>query len=348
MQSDRKAERITARELIPLAVLILLTVLILVAILFGERGGGERKEKHFSGYFDTVSTVYDYSGGENDFDAVCALVSEKLGYYHSLFDIYEDHEGVVSVRDINLSAGDGPIGISEELCDFLAFCKELYYKTNGEVNIAMGSVLSIWHEYRDTGTDIPDYSLLLDAAAHTNIENLIIDRDALTAEISDPALSLDVGAVAKGYATERIAEALSSAGYTGIALDIGGNLRVIGAKADGSGWRTGVRNPDSDSGERYVYYLDIADTSVVTSGDYERFYTVDGKRYHHIIDEDTLMPSEYFSSVTVQTQDSGIADALSTALFSVDIEKGRAIAESFGVEKVIWVGRDGELTVYEK
>jgi thiamine biosynthesis lipoprotein len=123
-------------------------------------------------------------------------------------------------------------------------------------------------------------------------------------------------------------------------LDIGGNLRIIGKKPDGSGWITGVRDPFDLSGnaERFL----LSDISCVTSGDYERYYTVDGKKYHHIIDKDTLMPADYFSSITVITKDSGMADALSTALFSMSYEDGMALLEKIPYDvEVLWIDKSG-------
>ena len=159
-------------------------------------------------------------------------------------------------------------------------------------------------------------------------------------------MSLDVGAIAKGYACEKIASSLESAGYSSYVLDLGGNLRAIGHKPDGSTWRTAVRNPDIFSSEPYIYYFNIADTSVVTSGDYQRYYTVNGVNYHHIINKDTLMPANYFSSVTIITKNSGLADGLSTALFNMDYEAGVALVSSLDGVSVVWVTTEGQVKTY--
>ena len=125
---------------------------------------------------------------------------------------------------------------------------------------------------------------------------------------------------------------------THYALDVGGNLRVVGDKPSGSGWQTGVRNP---MGSGYAYKFTLKDSSAVTSGGYERYYTANGKRYHHIIDKDTLMPAEHFASVTVIYRDSGTADALSTALFCMDYENGADIINSLDGAGAVWVLSDG-------
>jgi thiamine biosynthesis lipoprotein len=170
----------------------------------------------------------------------------------------------------------------------------------------------------------------------------VLDSETLTVYFADPEMSLDVGAIAKGYTAERIAEALSDAGFTSITLNLGGNVRVIGEKPNGEGWTTGVENPHVQGGE-YIHKTTLTDGSAVTSGDYQRYYEVDGVRYHHIIDKDTLMPAAHFSSVTVYTRDSGLADALSTALFNMTYDEGAALVNTLDGVKVVWAFPNGEI-----
>ena len=119
--------------------------------------------------------------------------------------------------------------------------------------------------------------------------------------------------------------------------------RALGCRGDGSPWTAGIQNPDTDSPDRYLHILELEDMSLVTSGSYQRYYTVDGKPYHHIIDPDTGMPENRYVSVTVLCPDSGMADALSTALFNMEPEAGRQLAERMGAE-VLWVRPDGTET----
>lgn len=305
------------------------------------------KNRTFYEYFDTVSTLYDYSGKSDEyFRENTALVEARLEYYHRLFDVYNEYDGITNLATVNRLAKCGEVKVDKELIDFLEYAVKMHELTDGNMNIAMGSVLSIWHKYRETGKAIPTESELRAAAEHSDIKNLVIDKENLTVRFIDPEMSLDVGAVAKGYAVERIAEELIAKGVSSYVLDVGGNLRAIGTKVDGSTWRTGVQNPDFYASERYVYYLDIADTAVVTSGDYQRYYIVNGVEYHHIINKDTLMPADYFSSVTVVTKDSGLADTLSTALFNMDYESGVELLSTLDNVSVIWVTKDGEVIKY--
>ena len=293
-------------------------------------------------FFDTVSYVYSYTNDTNEeFSLNCAEVSGILEKYHKLFDIYYEHTGVVNLRTLNQNAGGEPMKVDRELIDFLLYAKELYTLTNGEMNVMMGSVLKIWHDCREAGNRIPTMEELEEANKYTDISLLEIDEANQTVRIADPNASIDVGALGKGYATELAAKHLEEKGVQSYVLNIGGNIRIVGTKPDGSGWDTGVKNPENPS--TYSMYLTISNTSCVTSGNYERYYIVDGERYHHIIDKDTLMPADYFGAVCILTSDSGLADALSTALFSMSYEEGLAIVEKIGGVEVIWITLDGEI-----
>lgn len=307
----------------------------------------ENKGKSYFTYFDTVSYVYSYAGDSAEqFDERSAEVSDILGEYHRLFDIYHEYSGVNNLCTLNLNAGGEPIEVDEKLIDFLLYARELYQATDGEMNVMMGAVLRIWHDLRDAASDdpgaarLPTEEELSTAAEHTDFSLLEIDEDAHTVRIADPAASIDVGALGKGYATEMAARALEAEGVSSYVLNVGGNIRIIGTKPDGTGWVTGVKDPRNTS--EFAIKLRLADTSCVTSGVYERYYTVDGVRYHHIIDKDTLFPAEYFSSLTVITKNSALADALSTALFCMPYDDGAALAEKLGVD-VLWIFPDGEM-----
>ena len=331
------------------SLICLCAVLGLLVVLTGCPNSAHKEEPKgmvYFTFFDTVSNIYSYAGdSDEEFNANCEGVATILEEYHRLFDIYYEYSGVNNLKTINSSAGGDPVEVDQKLIDFLLYAKELYAVTNGEMNVMMGSVLSLWHDCREAATaspanaSIPTQEALLQAALHTDISLLEIDKENRTVRITDPAARIDVGALGKGYATEKAAEYLRGKGADGYVLNIGGNIRIIGHKPDGSGWGTGIKNPADPS--QYALKLTIADTSCVTSGDYERYYTVNGVKYHHVIDKDTLMPAAFFSSVTVITPNSGLADALSTALFSMSYEEGLALVNGIGGVEVLWITGDG-------
>ncbi len=333
-------------------------ILLLLALLPALAACGQRTEEPASAegprgkvyytYFDTVSYVYDYAGDSAErFDDRSAEVSHILMEYHQLFDIYHEYAGLNNLCSLNKAAGGEAISLDPRLIDFLLCARELYDTTGGEMNVMLGAVLRLWHEAREAasadpdGAAIPTAEALSAAAGHTDITLLEIDPEKNTARIADPLASIDVGAFGKGYAVERAAEWLQADGAEGYVLNVGGNIRCIGFKPDGTSWVTAVRNPDA-AAEDYALRIKIADISCVTSGVYERFFTVDGVRYHHIIDKDTLLPAAYYDSLTVLTADSGLADALSTALFCIPFEESLRLAESLEGVEALWIFPDGE------
>ena len=297
-------------------------------------------------YFDTVSYIYSYKGDEEtEFKANCAEVYSLLEEYHQLFDIYYEYSNVVNLCTINKNAGKEALVVDQKLIDFLIYAKEIYNITQGETNVMLGPVLKLWHDARTIASSsasaayVPSMELLTEANKHTSIDLLEIDDEKNTVRISNPEGRIDVGALGKGYATEKAAQLLESMGCTSYVLNIGGNIRIIGTKVDGTGWNTGIKDPTGETS--HSLYLNISNTSCVTSGDYERYFTFEGKRYHHIIDKDTLMPSEHFSSVSILVRDSGLADALSTALFSMSYEQGRQLIDSIEGAEAIWIYKNG-------
>ncbi len=302
-------------------------------------------------YFDTVTSILGYEESKSDFDSVCQEIFESLSYYHKLFTIYESYEDMHNLFSVN-ELQDGAhqtVKVDAALIEFLLYAKEVYEKTDGKVNIAMGSMLSIWHEYRanamtDPSTaEIPPMEKLTAASEHTNIEHLLIDQKNGTVTLTDPEMLLDVGAVAKGYAVEMIASSLEKKGITGYVINVGGNVRTIGTKTGGEKWIVGIENPLETDGSPYSALLALADESLVTSGSYQRYYEVAGQKYHHIIDPDTLMPAEGYMSVSVVCKSSADADALTTALFCMTYEQGNEFVESLPNTEAMWILADGRM-----
>lgn len=301
-------------------------------------------------YFDTATQIIGYAGSKEEFDDVCGKIKSLLAEYHRLYDIYFSYDGINNIRTINLKTNGAHsiVKVDRKIIDLLEYSKEIYEITDGYTNIAMGAVLSIWHTYRENGINSPESARLPSteelktASEHTNIDNIIIDKENNTVFLSDPEMSLDVGAIAKGYAVERVAEFLYQSGITDYLLNVGGNIKAVGTHYSGEAWQIGIENPNIESDEKYIEYMKAEDISIVTSGSYRRYYTVDGIRYNHIIDPETLMPVTRFDSVTVITGDSGLGDALSTALFCMSLDDGLLLINPMPDTEAMWVEADGD------
>jgi len=303
-------------------------------------------------YFDTVTTITGYADSQEEFDRVAEEILTEMGEYHKLYNVYLRYDGVNNLCTVN-DLTDGAhttVTVDRRIIDLLLYAKEMYRQTDGVMNVAMGSVLKLWHDHRAVGTDnpadatLPPMERLKEAAQHTDIDRMVVDETACTVTLTDPAMRLDVGAIAKGYAVERVARRMEQDGITGYVLNVGGNVRAVGGKPDGTGWTVGVENPDPDADD-YLAYLELDGQALVTSGSYQRYYVVDGQRYHHIIHPDTLMPAHGFTSVSVVCADSGQGDALSTALFCMSLTDGQALVERTDGVEAMWVTEDGTVTV---
>lgn len=310
----------------------------------------------FYDVFDTITQVIAYCDSEDEFRSQMEALHNDLLEYHQLYDIYNSYDGVSNIKTINDNAGVAPVKVDEKILDLLELAVEMHDTTGGKLNVAMGSVLGIWHDHReaaeadpsDEDNTLPEQAELEAAAQHCDINDIVIDREAGTVYLADPEMSLDVGSVGKGYAVEMACQAAEARGLISASVSVGGNLRAIGYKPDGARWTGGVENPWNSSDfytadSSLVAAVYTSNQALVTSGDYQRYYMVDGVRYHHLIDPDTLWPAAYFDSVTILCPDSGLADCLSTALFCSTLEEGQALVRSLDGVEALWCTTDGEL-----
>ena len=320
------------------------------------QGGAQRYSTIFYDAFDTVTQVIAYCDSEAEFQQQMEALHEDLLAYHERYDIYNDYDGVVNVKTINDNAGKAPVQVDDKILGMLELARKMYDTTDGRLNIAMGSVLRIWHDYREAAekndseadNTLPTRQELDAAAQHCDINDLVIDEEAKTVYLTDPEMSLDVGSVGKGYAVEMVAQAAEARGLTSALISVGGNLRAIGTKPDGSQWSGGVENPWNASevytaDSSYVSAVNMSDKALVTSGDYQRYFVVDGVRYHHLIDPETLWPAKYFNGVSVLCPDSGVADCLTTGLFCMPLEEGQKLVERLDGVEALWCTTDGQL-----
>lgn len=334
-------------------IIIILVVIFTINMSACSAPDEKRYQASFLELFDTVTTIVGYAPSKEKFTEYSQMIHDYLEEYNQLFDIYNDYKDINNLKTINDNAGIKPIKVDQEIIDLLLYSKKIYELTDGKVNIAYGSVLLLWHEHRIEGLEnpeiatLPDFKELEDRSNHTDINQIIIDEDACTVYLKDKDMSLDVGAIAKGYAVEKVAQKMKEKGFVQGMISVGGNVRTLASKYDEKGnlvpWEVGIKNPDLNSEKATLYTLNLSEYSLVTSGIYERYYTVDGKQYHHIIDPETLMPAQYFVSVSIVGQDSGSADALSTAIFNMSYDKGIDLIEELDGIEAMWVFYDGTM-----
>lgn len=343
--------------------------LSMMMIMTGCSKKYELMSHYITGPFDTITTYMSYVSSEEEFNEQCDYIEEQLNYYDQLFDKYNTYNGMNNLKTINDNAGKKAIEVDQALIDLLNLSIERNRKISSKVNIAFGSVINIWHDYREeaeshdgVGT-VPSDVELEKANQHTSIDSIEIDEKKKTVYINDALASIDVGATAKGYAIELIKDGLIEMSVDNFLLSGGGNVASHGQRKiqkEGEFYLddcadkfcVGIESPqdgnyaasadDPDSENEAV--LVVQGESIVTSGDYQRFYQdVNGVRYHHLIDPETLYPAVHFRSVSIITEDSGLADFLSSAVFLMEYEEGLKLVNSLDGVEAIWLLEDGKI-----
>lgn len=322
---------------------------------------GEKSEIEFYDTFDTVVHIAIYSDDESFASENLTYAKERFEDLHKLFDNYRNYDGYVNVKSINDEAGVKPVVVDDTLFklikDSVDYNKNISHKTN----IALGPVTKLWNEYRELyesgktkeevialkGQALPSDEELEKLRPLTNIENVKLDEKKKSVEI-DKGMELDLGATAKGFATELVARELEERGVKSCVISAGGNVRIIGKPVDGrDNFKIGIQNPDLESQDPILAAVNVSNTSIVTSGDYQRYFDLDGVRYCHIIDPDTLKPATNVKSVTIIKEDSGLCDFLSTAAFNSTDDEINALSEKTD-SAIIWVDKDMKIELSEK
>ena len=245
------------------------------------------------------------------------------------------------VAAIGQRAGEAPVPIEPELLNLLVAAQEVSELTRGTFDVTWAGAAGLW-DFRADPPRLPSESQVAAATAKVDYRKLELDVEAGTAYLSAPGMRVGLGAIAKGYAVDRAMGVLENAGFEDYSVNAGGDLAVRGRLA-GDLWWVSIRDPRDREG--FVAVLPVSNLSVVTSGDYERFFEIDGTRYCHIIDPRTGWPARGARSVTVMATRTWWADALATGIFVLGAEEGLALLESLeGVEGLI-VDADGELHV---
>jgi thiamine biosynthesis lipoprotein len=327
---------------------LFLSIAAALALLCGCSTTQSRYEAQYLLLFDTLTRIVGYADSEAGFDAGAQFIYDSLEEYHRLYDFYNSYDGINNIKTINDNAGIEPVAVDKKIIDLLLFSKDIFSLSEGRVNIALGPVLGIWHDSRQAALNggepaLPELSELRQAFGHTDIDALIIDEAAGTVFLADSEMRLDVGAVAKGYAVEHTARAAEQMGFSSWLISAGGNVRAIGCKPSGDAWGIGIQNPFDTGRVAEMPVVEICGMSAVTSGSYERYFLHEGRRFHHIIDPATLFPSQTYASVSVLAPDSGMADALSTALFLMPVAEGEKLIEKMENTHALWVFEDGEI-----
>lgn len=280
-------------------------------------------------YMDTYIYIKVYSN-KNKAKEALNNVESIYKQYHQLSDRYHHYDGITNVYDIKNNDLKDNLVLDDKLYNLLVYADKWHQKYN-KYNIEIGNIIDTWKKYRDSETGIPSIEELKSINKITNLvllgNNTILNNHP----------NLDLGSIAKGYATEEAGKYLESIGINEYLINAGGNVKV-GNSYGKKYYNIGIQSPKKDG--NLLTKVKGNNISVVTSGSYERFYEYDGNIYHHIIDPDTLMPSKYMKSVTVITHDSALGDILSTVLFLNSVDDGMNIIKEYDAEAIWYTNED--------
>ena len=285
-------------------------------------------------YFDTVVTMEVYTSD----DTLLSDAQKECQYYDNLLS--KSYKGS-DVWNINHANGKR-VAVSDETREILEKALEYSRLSGGAFDITIEPCVALWDF---TGEDmglLPDETALAKAAAKVDWTQVDVNDEGV---LLPAGMTIDLGAIAKGYITDRIADFLKARGVESGLLNFGGNVLVIGNKPDGSQWNIGVQDPLGLRDQSIVGAVRVTSHAVVTSGIYERGFDLDGVRYHHILEPSSGWPVQNeLAGVSIIAADAFDADALSTTVFAMGVEEGTAFIESLDGIEAIFVTRDDQVT----
>lgn len=318
-----------------ISLFLYLTVLgILCAAL---SGCAHTKEPVFGSgfYFDTVIQITLYDAGREECLAECLSLAEQ---YEQLFS--PTIEGS-DIWNINHSSGE-PVEVSDETIHLLQTALSYCELTGGRIDITIESVSRLWDFHTQNSSDDlsrkPSDPALSEALPHVDYRNVVIDGN--TVALLDPDASVSLGFIAKGYVADRMKEYLLSQNIKSAIINLGGNLVAVGNRPDGTSFQFGIQKPFDVQGTP-ITVLSVSDSSVVSSGIYERYFYQDDILYHHLLDPENGYPIQNnLLSVTILSGSSAVGDALSTSCFVLGLEDGMALVESLDNTEAVFITDD--------
>ncbi len=327
-----------------------LPVLALVLFVSGCLFDKEPEVVRLSG--ETMGTTFNITaiGEDVDEEELAAAVQETLAAVNAKMSNWDPNS---EVSTFSASTDTSPVPVSDEFALVLTAADDVHERSGGTFDVTLGPLIELW----GFGPRKPEDPVPSDAEIQAALEGvgqsrlLTLDRDGGTLAKSDPAVGINLSAIAKGYGIDAVAETLSEAGIENYMVEIGGDLVTKGENDKGEVWRIGVEKPEA-GGQNLQLIVSLNDLGMATSGDYKNFFEQDGVRYSHIIDPTTGRPITHrTTSVTVLAENAMMADAWATAMLALGQEKGLELAEKhklavFFISRDVTGGEDAFITVH--
>lgn len=298
-----------------------------------QRNAAETTKTGF--YLNTVVsiTLYDRSGEDPLFDEAMSLIGE----YDSLLSKTAEGSDIYRINH----ADGSPVEVDARTAELLSIALSYASLSDGLVDPTIGTLSDLW-SFGDTNEGIvPSREDIEEALSHIDYTKVKLSGNTVT--LLDPKARLDLGFIAKGYIADKLKEFLTKNGAENGIINLGGNVLTIGTKPDGSDYHIGVQKPFAETGTALTT-LTVRDRSLVSSGNYERYFEKDGILYHHILStRDGYPVNSGLNGVTIISENSVDGDALSTLCFILGYEKGRKLIDSLTDTEAVFISDAGEL-----
>lgn len=311
------------------------TIVTFATSILAGCGGRSRPAPHL------LERVRPAMGSELRLTAWTADDVAALAAFDAVFAEFERLDALMSVwrpgsdvLRLNAAAGDRPVAVQPDVIDVLTIAQQVSEWTGGTFAVTFGALSDLWRFDHDQDNTIPDPSIVRQRLPLVDYHGLEIDARAGTAFLKRKGMRVHLGGIGKGYAVDRAVALCRTGGLRDFMIQAGGDLYAAGLN-DGRPWRLGIRDPRGPA-DKVFAQLDLSDGTFSTSGDYERFFMKDGRRYHHILDLRVGEPARSCRSVTLVTDRAVLADALAKGVFILGPDEGMALIEKLpGVEGVI-------------
>lgn len=286
-------------------------------------------------YFDTVVTVEAWG---TDMDTLDQCMEMCRSYEQLLSAHIETSE----ISAVNHAKGQ-PVTVSEETAELIELGYQYGVLSGGLFDITIAPASSLWDFHDGDNAHIPDAEELSEAVSH--IDYRCIRVDGCTVTLADPEAAIDLGGIAKGYIADQIKKYLEDEGVEHALINLGGNMLAVGGRYDGTDFQIGIQKPFAETGT-VLASVAISGKSVVSSGNYERYFEQDGEIYHHILDPATGYPADTgLNQVTIISDSSAQGDALSTTCFLLGLDKGMELIQSLDGVEAVFVTSDMKVHV---
>ncbi len=294
---------------------------------------------------ETVKDIRPYMGTlveitviGRDRDRLLRAMNKAFSEFQRIEELMSPYKKVSDISRLNRKAGAGKIKVSSEVLELLVRSQDLSRKSHGAFDLTAASLGTIWSFDKDSPR-VPSRAEISKALKAVGFDKLVIDKEEGTAGLSGQKTRIHPGGIAKGHACDRAVAVLSDEGVSMAMVNAGGDIRVLGRKINRP-WKVGVQDPRDRN--RIMAWIPVQNEAVATSGDYEKFFIKDGKRYCHILDPRTGRPADKCRSATVLAEKAWLADVLATAVFVLGPEEGLDLARSMGAEALV-IDKGGEI-----